>query len=197
MLALQKQTNTFLFVLGSNESIDVIMLLSTKKSQQGFSDQKQVARKFLEKYQSFENLFSGVVIDTNQQPHTGFHLEQISTNTIDRMNALTYFGNGENLKESFNLAGKLLLKNRPESRRHSSKKIVFFYDKLDSVEWLKESLNQFSKKSIEVIPVGVGKDSDILKIVRFFDVDKSMIKVTDPQDSSKIDDSWIKSLTGI
>ena len=173
------------------------MLLSTKKSQPGFNDQKQVARNFLEKYQSFKNLFSGVVIDTNQRPRTGFHLEKISRNSIDRMNGLAYFGNGANMKEAFNLAEKLLLKKRPESRRYSSKKIVFFYDKLGSVKWLKERLVELSKKSIEVVPVGVGKDSDILKIVGTFDVDDSIITVTDPQDSNNIDDSWMKTLTGI
>lgn len=193
----KNRNRNFFFVLGSNEEIDLIMLLSTNKSQQGFSDQKQVAMKFLEKYQSFKNLFSGVVIDTNQQPRTGFHLEKISANTIGRMNGLTYFGNGANLKEAFNLAEKLLLTNRPESRRYSSKKIVFYYDKLDSIEWLKESLNQLSKKSIKVVSVGVGRDSDVLKIAGTFDVDDSIITVTDPQDSNKIGDSWMKTLTGI
>ena len=154
---------------GVSKSIDVGFVLTGSNNSTLFEIQKQLTFDTIKSYHiSKENVNIAVAINSADSAKLLFSLQKYfsSEEIINTLSELNDSHDGKHLYSALMIITQELFKF--ESRSHAEKVlVVFFLEVEDNMIGLKNSLKKAYLKNIKVIPVALGKNPGIKKMVDF------------------------------
>ena len=154
-----------------------------KNPQRTFEAEKELAKKIVEKYDisNSATLVSAVSYDDAAKVEWSFGDVINAKSTIDRIDRLQRYRNGNNVLKALEIARDDLFSIKNGARRDVPKSLIVFIDKTEARDQrLGDTANQLKDKGVKVIVIAIGPEVDKKDAVGIASDPKDVISLSDP-----------------